>query len=46
MHSNDKNESEEIMILGHDPWPGYRPVFYVVFAIGVLYLAFIFLNTL
>jgi len=34
------------MILGHDPWPGYRPVFYVVFAIGVLYLAFIFLNTL
>lgn len=35
---------EEIMELGHDPVPGYRPIFYIIFAISVIYLGLIFLN--
>ncbi|GAB5046236.1 hypothetical protein [Thermodesulfovibrio sp. TK110] len=35
------NENEEKMILKHDPIPPYRTVFYIVFAIGVIYLAII-----
>jgi len=34
------------MVLGHDPVPGYRPAFYVIFTGSVLYLLFIFLKTL
>jgi hypothetical protein len=37
---------EEKMILAHDPVPGYRPAFLVVFALGVLYLAWILLDSL
>jgi len=37
---------EEKMILAHDPVKGYRPIFYVAFTIGVLYLAFILVRTL
>lgn len=35
--ANDTNE--EIMELGHDPVPGYKPVFYGVFAVACVYLA-------
>jgi hypothetical protein len=31
--------NKEIMELGHDPVPGYKPVFYVVFAVACVYLA-------
>ena len=41
-----KEEDKEIMELGHDPIPGYRPVFYVIFAISSLYLAWIFFSSL
>lgn len=41
-----KKHDEEIMVLAHDPVDGYRPVFTVVFAIGVLYLAYILFTTL
>ncbi len=39
-------EHEEIMVLKHDPVPGYRPVFLVCIALGILYLAIVFANTL
>ena len=35
-------EHKEKMVLSHDPVPGYRPVFYVAVAIGVLYLLLAF----
>lgn len=37
-----KNEQGEIIVLGHNPWPGYRKAFYVVFALGLLYLMLAF----
>ncbi len=37
-----RNEQGEIMVLGHTPWPGYRTAFYVVFALGILYLMLAF----
>jgi len=38
-----KEKDEEIMELGHDPVPGYRPAFYIIFAISFIYLAVIFI---
>ena len=37
---------EEKMILAHDPVDGYRPVFYVIFAVSCVYLAYILISTL
>ncbi len=37
-----KNESGEIMVLGHSPWPGYRKAFYIIFALGIFYLVLAF----
>ncbi len=34
-----KENEEEVMELSHDSVPGYRPVFYVVFAVTIIYLA-------
>jgi len=39
------DEHEEIMVLGHDPVPGYRPVFWAAIITGVLYLAVILIST-
>ena len=39
MKENDK----EIMVLGHEPVPGYRPAFYIIFAISLIYLTIIFI---
>lgn len=39
-------EPSEKMELGHDPVPGYRPVFFITLAVGVTYLALIFYYTL
>lgn len=36
-----KNNHEELMELKHDPVPGYKPVFIVVFAVSLLYMAYI-----
>ncbi|WP_269719587.1 hypothetical protein [Desulforapulum autotrophicum] len=44
MEANKMNEEKQE--LSHDPVPGYRPVFLVVFAISVIYLAIVFLSTL
>ncbi len=35
---------EEKKVLAHEPVPGYRPVFFVIFAVSVAYLALIFLK--
>jgi len=40
------HHEEERMILAHDPVPGYRPVFTVVFALSCLYLAYVLFTTL
>ena len=38
------DEKEEKMELSHDPVPGYRPAFYIIFAVSLVYLAFIFIK--
>lgn len=35
-------EQQEKMILEHRPVPGYRKAFYIIMAVGVIYLAIIF----
>jgi hypothetical protein len=37
---------EEKKELSHEPVPGYRPAFYIIFAAAVLYLAVILIRTL
>jgi len=37
-----RNEKGEIVVLTHSPWPGYRTAFYVVFALGSLFLLLCF----
>lgn len=44
--SGQQGEKKEIMELGHEPVPGYRTAFYIVFLLGILYLAVIFLKSL
>lgn len=39
-------EHKEIMELKHEAVPGYKKIFYIILAIGSLYLAFIFLKSL
>ena len=38
----EKNEKGEIMVLKHDTLPGYLPVYYAVFALGIVYLGIVF----
>ena len=38
----DRNDNGEIMVLKHDALPGYLPVFYAVFAFGIIYLGVVF----
>ena len=35
---------KEIMELAHEPVPGYRAAFYIIFAISLIYLAVIFIH--
>ena len=39
---NHSDHGEELQELGHEPWPGYRQAFLVVFPLFTLYLALIF----
>jgi len=39
-------EHEEKKILDHEPVPGYRSAFYIIFTVSVLYLALIFAKSL
>ena len=36
------NDDQEKMILEHEPVPGYRTAFYIVLAVGVIYLLAVF----
>ena len=42
MSGND----EEKMVLGHDPVPGYRPAFFIIFILSTLYLLLLFLKSM
>lgn len=44
--SHKNSEHEEIMVLDHEEVRGYRPVFLIAFIAGMLYLAYIFYQTL
>jgi len=44
--AHENNQHEEKMILGHDAVAGYRPVFLVAITLGILYLGYIFYQTL
>ncbi len=37
-------DGKELKELKHEPVPGYRPAFYVVFGLSLLYLVIIFLR--
>jgi hypothetical protein len=37
-------QDKELIELKHDPVPGYKPAFYIVFGISLAYLVFIFLT--
>jgi hypothetical protein len=41
-----KEKGEEKMVLSHEPVPGYRKIFVIVFMIAAVYLAIILLQTL
>lgn len=36
-----KNKNEELMELKHEAVPGFKPVFIVVFAVSLVYMAYI-----
>ena len=42
----ENKEQKEIMELGHEPWPGYKKAFGIVFALSCVYLAVILFSTL
>ena len=46
MKRDERNPQEELRILNHDPVQGWRPVFFALVAVGVLYLAVILVRTL
>ncbi len=39
------DEKHECRELKHDPWPGFRPAFFVLFAIFTIYLLVILLTS-
>ena len=39
-----KESHEELMVLSHEAVPGYRPIFFIAVAVGLIYLAVIFLT--
>ncbi len=42
----NEDQNGEKIILSHEPAPGYRPVFYIVSIVAVLYLGGIFLSSI
>lgn len=40
MSKHDKDE--ELMELGHDAVPGYKPAFYAIFVVAWIYLGYLF----
>lgn len=46
MKHDEQNPQEELRILNHEPIEGWRPVFFALVTLGVLYLAVILVRTL
>lgn len=46
MHIPEFNEQGERMVLGHDPVPPYRKVFWITFLVGLIYLGSILVSTM
>ena len=46
MERDEKNPQEEMRILTHEPVEGWRPVFFALVAVGVLYLVVVLAKTL
>jgi len=46
MNNNTKDPHGEIKILTHEPVKGWRPVFFALVAVGVLYLVVVLAKTL
>ncbi len=46
MERNERNAGQELRILTHEPVEGWRPVFFALVVLGVLYLAFVLARTL
>ena len=42
----EDSKKKEIMVLSHDPWPGFKKAFYIIFALGCGYLTIILFSTL
>jgi hypothetical protein len=40
------DEKEGLKELKHEAWPGFRTVFFIVFAVGAVYLAVLLIRTL
>ena len=43
MSEGPRNEQGELMELKHEPVPGFKKAFIIIFALGCLYLAGVFL---
>ena len=47
MKSNEHDiAKKEIMVLSHEPWPGFKKVFWIVFTLSCLYLGTILYSSL
>ncbi len=46
MERDERSPQEELRILTHEPVEGWRPVFFVLVALGALYLAVVLARTL
>ncbi|NPV05824.1 MAG: hypothetical protein HPY67_13955 [Syntrophaceae bacterium] len=46
MERNERNAGQELRILTHEPVEGWRPVFFALVAVSVVYLALILALTL
>lgn len=42
----NKKQEEQKDELHHEPKPGYRPAFFIILIVAVIYLAFVFLRAL
>ncbi len=42
----ERNEQNEIMVLSHEPWAGFKKAFGIIFALSGIYLAAILISSL
>jgi hypothetical protein len=46
MSATEKNDKGEILVLGHNVWPGFKTAFLIIFGGACLYLTVILYNAL